>query len=134
MQNRSVTSPVKKTPLPLPDIEPEQARIKRAELKKTRTIATSMLVVAAVIFIVCHILQRHYDWVWLGFLRAAAEAGMVGGLADWFAVTALFRHPLKIPIPHTAIIREQKYKMGSSMATFVDDNFHNPELVGENIE
>lgn len=134
MQNRSVTSPVKKTPLPLPDIEPEQARIKRAELKKTRTIATSMLVVAAVIFIVCHILQRHYDWVWLGFLRAAAEAGMVGGLADWFAVTALFRHPLKIPIPHTAIISEQKDKMGSSMATFVADNFLNPELVGEKIE
>ena len=71
MQNRSVTSPVKKTPLQLPDIEPEQARIKRAELKKTRTIATSMLVVAAVIFIVCHILQRHNDGVWLGFLRAA---------------------------------------------------------------
>ena len=93
-QNRRVTapaniSPVKKEPLPLPDIEPEQARIKRAELRKMRIIATSMLIVAAIIFITCHILQRYYDWVWLGFLRAAAEAGMVGGLADWFAVTAL---------------------------------------------
>ena len=128
------TSPVKKAPLPLPDIEPEQARIKRAELRKMRIIATSMLIVAAIIFIICHILQRYYDWVWLGFLRAAAEAGMVGGLADWFAVTALFRHPLKLPIPHTAIIREQKDKLGTSMATFVADNFLNPELVGEKIE
>ncbi|MFY9190914.1 MAG: DUF445 family protein [Lawsonella sp.] len=123
-----------KKSLPLPDFEPEQARIKRAELKKMRILATSMLVVAAVIFITCHVLQRYYDWTWLGFVRAAAEAGMVGGLADWFAVTALFRHPLHLPIPHTAIIRNEKDRIGASMATFVGDNFLNPDLVGEKIE
>lgn len=127
-------SATEKKPLPLPDFEPEQARIKRAELKKMRILATSMLVVAAIIFITCHVLQRYYDWTWLGFVRAAAEAGMVGGLADWFAVTALFRHPLHLPIPHTAIIRTEKDRIGTSLATFVGDNFLNPELVGEKIE
>src|ERR1044072_971512 len=63
--------------------------------------ATGLLVVMAVVFFAARSLQLQYPW--LGFLKAFAEAAMVGGLADWFAVTALFRHPLGLPIPHTAI-------------------------------
>ncbi|TML10948.1 MAG: DUF445 family protein, partial [Actinobacteria bacterium] len=64
--------------------------------------ATSLLIVAAVVFVVTRIFESEHSW--LGYFRATAEASMVGGLADWFAVTALFRHPLRLPIPHTAVI------------------------------
>ena len=70
---------------------------------------------------------------WVGFVRAAAEAGMVGGLADWFAVTALFRHPLGIPIPHTALIRRKKDQLGTSLGGFVGENFLDPEMVSEKV-
>ena len=74
-----------------------------------KAVALSFLLGATVLFAVCTWLQARggaYSWTgpWVGYVRAAAEAGMVGALADWFAVTALFRHPLGIPIPHTAII------------------------------
>jgi hypothetical protein len=67
----------------------------------------------------------------LGFVRAFAEAAMVGALADWFAVTALFRHPLGIPIPHTAIIPRNKDRIGENMGRFVEQNFLAPALVAE---
>ncbi|HEX8498517.1 MAG TPA: DUF445 domain-containing protein, partial [Actinomycetales bacterium] len=60
---------------------------------------------------------------WVGYVRATAEASMVGALADWFAVTALFRHPLRLPIPHTAIIPRKKDQIGASLGTFVQENF-----------
>jgi uncharacterized membrane-anchored protein YjiN (DUF445 family) len=66
---------------------------------------------------------------WLGYLRATAEASMVGGIADWFAITALFRHPLNIPIPHTAIIPNRKDRIGRSLGNFVQNNFLSPEVL-----
>ena len=75
---------------------------KAAALRRMKLLALSLLVVMAVIFVIAFALQKQYPW--LGYVRAAAEAGMVGALADWFAVTALFRRPHGHPIPHTAII------------------------------
>src|SRR5262245_46866976 len=83
--------------------------------------ATGMLVVAAVLLVAARIFEPRYPW--LGYLRATAEASVVGGLADWFAVTALFRHPLGIPIPHTAIIGKQKDRIGKIIGNFVQQYF-----------
>jgi uncharacterized membrane-anchored protein YjiN (DUF445 family) len=84
--------------------------------------ATWLLAVAAVVFVVARMLEARYGF-WMGALRATAEASMVGGLADWFAVTALFRHPLGIPIPHTAIVAKRKDRVGRSLGMFVQRNF-----------
>src|SRR5687767_12457054 len=96
-----------------------------AELKHMRRLATGLLVLASVIFVIAHMLEDTYPW--LAFVRATAEAGMIGGLADWFAVTALFRHPLGIPIPHTAIVKKQKDRIGQTLGNFVQGNFLNPD-------
>lgn len=92
-----------------------------------RLVAGGLLVLMAALYLGV----RHYappDPVW-GYVRAFAEAAMVGGLADWFAVTALFRHPLGLPIPHTAIIPRNKDRIGDSLATFLRDNFLIPTVV-----
>jgi uncharacterized membrane-anchored protein YjiN (DUF445 family) len=92
-----------------------------------RIIATGMLVAMAVLFLVAGELDDRYaGW---GYVRAFAEAAMVGGLADWFAVTALFRHPLGLPIPHTAIIPKNKDRIGTTLAQFLKDNFLTPSVV-----
>ncbi|WP_324809223.1 DUF445 domain-containing protein [Sphingomonas sp. LY29] len=83
--------------------------------------ATGLLVAMAGVFIVARIYEPAYPWV--GFVKAFAEAAMVGGLADWFAVTALFRHPLGLPIPHTAIIPRNKDRIGETLANFLQTNF-----------
>jgi uncharacterized membrane-anchored protein YjiN (DUF445 family) len=83
-----------------------------------RTVAVSLLALAALVFT----LTRNREGAW-GFVHATAEAAMVGALADWFAVTALFRHPLGIPIPHTAIIPKRKDSLGQSLEEFVTGNF-----------
>jgi len=83
--------------------------------------ATGLLLVMAAIFIVARQFEPAYPW--LGYVKAFAEAAMVGGLADWFAVTALFRHPLGLPIPHTAIIPRNKDRIGDALANFLRDNF-----------
>ncbi|QNN65186.1 DUF445 domain-containing protein [Sphingomonas rhizophila] len=83
--------------------------------------ATGLLVVMAVVFFGARAFEASYPW--LAWVKAFAEAGMVGGLADWFAVTALFRHPLGLPIPHTAIIPRNKDRIGDSLANFLKDNF-----------
>jgi uncharacterized membrane-anchored protein YjiN (DUF445 family) len=70
---------------------------------------------------------------WLGYLQAGSEAAMVGALADWFAVTALFRHPLGLPIPHTAIIPTRKDQMGSTLGEFVGTHFLTDEVVSEKV-
>ncbi|MDR0786895.1 MAG: DUF445 domain-containing protein [Gemmatimonadota bacterium] len=90
--------------------------------------ATGALGVCAILFVVARIFEARYPG--LGYLRAMAEAGMVGGIADWFAITALFRHPLGLPIPHTAIIPQRKDRIGRSLGSFVQTNF----LAGEVIE
>jgi uncharacterized membrane-anchored protein YjiN (DUF445 family) len=92
-----------------------------------RLFATAMLAGMAAIFIVATRLDHiHPAW---GFVRAFAEAGLVGGVADWFAVTALFRHPLGIPIPHTAIVPRNKDRIGDALAQFLKDNFLTPSVV-----
>jgi uncharacterized membrane-anchored protein YjiN (DUF445 family) len=92
-----------------------------------RIIATGMLVAMAGVFLVANSFDEAYPP--LGFVKAFAEAAMVGGLADWFAVTALFRHPLGIPIPHTAIIPKNKDRIGDTLAQFLRDNFLTPSVV-----
>ena len=92
-----------------------------------RVLATTMLAAMAVLFVAAsHFVHVHPA---LGFVRAFAEAAMVGGIADWFAVTALFRHPLGLPIPHTAIIPRNKDRIGDTLAAFLRDNFLTPRVV-----
>jgi uncharacterized membrane-anchored protein YjiN (DUF445 family) len=82
-----------------------------------------------VIFLFCRWGQAQGGPAWIGYVGAAAEAGMVGALADWFAVTALFRHPLGLKIPHTAIIKRKKDQLGEGLGMFVRENFLSPEVV-----
>jgi uncharacterized membrane-anchored protein YjiN (DUF445 family) len=111
-----------KAVLSLDSLNPAQGGV-----RGMRIIATGMLVVMAAIFLVANRLDDiHPAW---GFVRAFAEAAMVGGLADWFAVTALFRHPLGLPIPHTAIIPRNKDRIGNTLAQFLKDNFLTPSVV-----
>jgi uncharacterized membrane-anchored protein YjiN (DUF445 family) len=94
---------------------------RRSQLVKMKRVATGLLVVALLIFLAARTFEPVYPW--LGFVRAAAEASLVGGLADWFAVTALFRRPLGLPIPHTAIIPTQKDRIGRVLGNFVEKHF-----------
>lgn len=96
-------------------------RARRHELRVMKAVALGALVFMAVLFVVAFALQQQYP-AW-AYVRAAAEGGMVGALADWFAVTALFRHPLGIPIPHTAIIPRRKDEIGRTLGEFVETNF-----------
>ncbi|MDF8332906.1 DUF445 domain-containing protein [Novosphingobium cyanobacteriorum] len=97
-----------------------------------RLIATGLLVVMAGLFILArHMVPASGHW---GYLRAFAEAAMVGGLADWFAVTALFRRPLGLPIPHTAIIPENKDRIADTMAAFLQANFLTPQVVARRLQ
>ncbi len=107
--------------------EEAQAR----ELRRMKVLATAMLVLAAVIFVVARGFEEEISWV--GYVRATAEAAMVGALADWFAVTALFKHPLGLPIPHTAIIPKRKNEIGEGLGDFVQSNFLTGEVVAEKL-
>lgn len=110
------------------DLLDEEA--KGRELWRMKAIATGFLAVATLIYIFCAWFQsRGNGGEWVGYVKAASEAGMVGALADWFAVTALFRHPLGLPIPHTAIIRKKKDQLGAGLGDFVRTNFLSPEVV-----
>lgn len=103
---------------------------RRVALRRMKIVALSFLIGATGIFLACRWAQAHAGaGVWVGYVGAAAEAGMVGALADWFAVTALFRHPLGIPIPHTAIIKRKKDQLGEGLGAFVRENFLSPEVV-----
>jgi len=92
-----------------------------AELASMRRVATGLLVLAGIIYLIARALESAHPW--LGYVRATAEASLVGGIADWFAVTALFRHPLGIPVPHTAIIPTQKDRIGRILGGFVQNHF-----------
>ncbi|MGW9166737.1 DUF445 domain-containing protein [Agromyces sp. NPDC055658] len=100
---------------------------RRIALRRMKRVATSLLAVAAVVFAVSFALQD--EIAWMGYVRAAAEGAMVGAIADWFAVTALFRHPLGLPIPHTAIIPRRKDEIGASLGAFVEHEFLSDEVV-----
>jgi uncharacterized membrane-anchored protein YjiN (DUF445 family) len=86
-----------------------------------KLVAGGLLVVAAAVFVVAKLLEPAHPW--LGYVRATAEASLVGGVADWFAVTALFRRPLGLPIPHTAIMQNQKDRVGRILGNFVQNHF-----------
>jgi uncharacterized membrane-anchored protein YjiN (DUF445 family) len=104
------------------------AEVKQLQLDRMKRRATGLLVLMAVVFVAAWLLEGAHPW--LGYVRATAEAGMVGGVADWFAITALFRHPLNLPIPHTAIIPQRKDRIGRSLGNFVQNNFLSPDVLG----
>ncbi|SOC47402.1 Uncharacterized membrane-anchored protein YjiN, DUF445 family [Blastococcus aggregatus] len=108
--------------------DPQRAR----DLARMKRLATGLFLAAAVVFVVCVLLGPEQG-AWVGYVRATAEASMVGALADWFAVTALFRHPLGLPIPHTAIIPRKKDQIGESLGTFVQENFLTRSVVEEKL-
>ena len=98
-----------------------------AGLRKMQAIALGLLAVMAAVFVISFALQDRYPW--LGFVRAASEGGMVGALADWFAVTALFRYPMGIRIPHTNLISSKKDDIGEGLGSFIEENFLADEVV-----
>jgi len=97
-----------------------------------KVVATGLLVVMAAVFLAARAFEQQYPW--LAYIKAFAEAAMVGGLADWFAVTALFRHPLGVPIPHTAIIPRNKDRIGEALASFIKENFLIPAVVARRMQ
>ena len=105
------------------------ADVRRAHaLRRMRAVALGLLLLAALVFVLTH--DRDGFW---GFVNAGAEASMVGAIADWFAVTALFRHPLGLPIPHTALIPRRKDELGRGLEEFVGENFLSEEVVRERV-
>lgn len=116
-------------PTPVPTLGDEAER--RAALRRMRAVALGLLVLAALVFLATH-LFTDLTGVW-GFVGRASEAAMIGAIADWFAVTALFRHPLRLPIPHTAIIPRRKDALGESLSTFVAENFLRADVVEDKI-
>jgi len=112
-------------------LRPEQDAEREAALKRMKAWATSLLLLASVIFVVAKLFESRYPW--LAIVVATAEASMVGALADWFAVTALFRHPLGIPIPHTAIIPARKDRVGITLGQFVQRNFLNKDVIAQRL-
>ncbi|MEO0499616.1 MAG: DUF445 domain-containing protein, partial [Pseudomonadota bacterium] len=111
-------------PLPLALFEPHPAR-------RMRIVATGLLIAMMVLFIVTQRLDHGLTWV--GYLEAFAEAALVGGLADWFAVVALFRHPMGLPIPHTAIVPKNKDRLAENLAGFLQKNFLTPSIVARRL-
>src|SRR5881409_1410841 len=105
--------------------------VRQAQLDAMKRRATGLLALAAAIFGAAAALETRYPW--LGYVRATAEASMVGGVADWFAVTALFRRPLGLPIPHTALIVARKDQFAATLGRFVQENFLNAEVLTERI-
>ncbi|MDC0088216.1 DUF445 domain-containing protein [Akkermansiaceae bacterium] len=109
------------------DSHGKPAAIKNEKLIRVRVIATGILVLMAALYVMARSYESQFPA--LQWLRAFAEAGMVGGLADWFAVTALFRHPLGLKIPHTAVIPREKDRIGKSFAEFIHSNFLTAERI-----
>jgi uncharacterized membrane-anchored protein YjiN (DUF445 family) len=110
---------------------PATDQVRRQLLTQGRRRATGLLVAVACAFVGLQLWGS--DATWVGYIEALVEAGMVGGLADWFAVTALFRHPLHIPIPHTAIIVERKDQFGETLGDFVQTSFLTPDIIAERV-
>lgn len=119
--------------IPAPDdgVAPEMAE-KLASLKRTKLVATGALVGCVGVLIAARALQSR--WPWLAFVAAFAEAATIGGLADWYAVVALFRRPLGLPIPHTAIIPSNKDRIADNLGRFIETNFLAPEPVRRKLE
>jgi uncharacterized membrane-anchored protein YjiN (DUF445 family) len=112
-------------------VETPADEARRRGLRQMRIVATSLLVVAAVVWLAT--LQMDQSGVW-GYVNFAAKAAMVGALADWFAVSALFKHPLGLPIPHTALVKKRKAELGRSLEEFVTDNFMTEEIARDRLQ
>jgi uncharacterized membrane-anchored protein YjiN (DUF445 family) len=108
--------------------EPDQRVV---ELRRMRMIATLLLVLMTAIFVGCSLTRL--PWAWIPYLRAFAEAAMVGACADWFAVVALFRRPLGLPIPHTAVVPNNKKRIGAALGRFITNNFLSTKMADERL-
>jgi len=104
---------------------------KRARLRQMKTIATGLLAVMAIVFAIASRLKPAHPW--LAWVEAFSEAALIGGLADWFAVVALFRHPGGVPLPHTAIVPNNKDRIGTQLGIFVEQNFLTPTLIASKL-
>ncbi len=113
---------------PMLPSDPTADEVRRSALRRMRTVAVSLLLLAAAVYV----LTLGRDGAW-GFVNAGAEASMVGAIADWFAVTALFKHPLGLPIPHTALIPKRKDDLGKGLEEFVGENFLQEEIIRERV-
>src|SRR6187200_2828071 len=109
-----------------PDPGADEAR--RRGLRRMRTVAVGLLLLAACVYVAT--LGRDGFW---GFVNAGAEASMVGAIADWFAVTAIFKHPLGLPIPHTALIPRRKDELGKGLEEFVAENFLQEDVIRDRL-
>jgi uncharacterized membrane-anchored protein YjiN (DUF445 family) len=127
MSSLDVHEPRHTSELPRPATD----QVRRRLLTQGRRRATGLLVAVACAFVGLQVWGS--DATWVGYVEAMVEASMVGGLADWFAVTALFRHPLHIPIPHTAIIVERKDQFGETLGDFVQTSFLTPDIIAERV-
>jgi uncharacterized membrane-anchored protein YjiN (DUF445 family) len=119
-------APTALPPPPKRDTDP-----RRAGLRRMRLFATLLLVLMAAIFIVTTAVKL--DWPWIPYVRAFAEAGMVGACADWFAIVALFRRPLGLPIPHTGIVPNNKDRIGKALGNFITNNFLTAAVMNERL-
>ncbi len=102
---------------------------KKIQLRRYKMFATGLFVLMAIIFIIMTVLEKKNHAHWIGYIRAFSEAAMVGALADWFAVTALFNYPLGIKIPHTNLIENSKERIGDNLGNFVVENFLSPQNI-----
>jgi uncharacterized membrane-anchored protein YjiN (DUF445 family) len=116
---------------PVSRLERESLAVRQGRLAAARRRATALLAAVAGLFLAVTAAGVHGTF--LGYVQAGAEAAMVGGIADWFAVTALFRRPLGLPIPHTALIVERKDQFAATLGQFVQENFLNAEVLAERI-
>ncbi|GAA1525944.1 DUF445 domain-containing protein [Nocardioides humi] len=113
---------------PLIPTDPAADAVRRSALRRMRTVAVSLLLLAAAVYV----LTLGGEGFW-GFVNAGAEASMVGAIADWFAVTALFKHPLGLPIPHTALVPKRKDDLGKGLEQFVGENFLQEDIIRERV-
>src|SRR5258705_4353338 len=129
------TAPAPPSQAPPPAATPAWSRpddaTRQAQLDAMKWRATGLLGFALAVFIAARALEGRSPW--LGYIRATAEASLVGGLADWFAVTALFRHPLGLPIPHTAIVATRKERIGRILGNFVQNHFLSRDVIAANL-
>ncbi|QRP45564.1 DUF445 domain-containing protein [Amycolatopsis sp. FDAARGOS 1241] len=126
-------TPAKVTPADPPGGAAGEEAKKRG-LRRMKLVALAFLLGATVVFLLTSWAEAAGWPAWVGYVRAAAEAGMVGALADWFAVTALFRHPLGLRIPHTAIIPNKKDQLGNSLGDFVGSNFLSEAVIRDKLK
>lgn len=124
----TATPPSPQPPISLVVPDPGADEERRRGLRRMRTVAVGLLLLAACVYVA----TLGGDGVW-GFVNAGAEASMVGAIADWFAVTALFKHPLGLPIPHTALVPKRKDELGKGLEEFVGENFLQEDIIRERV-